>query len=71
MSAYFLSMYANRYKIPTAELDEKFTKTLQAKTGISENELSAMFILLKNWIQGPAISDAQLISFHNQLGSLL
>jgi len=60
-------MYATgiRYRLPNWM--RSFTKTLQAKTGIAENELSAIVYFIKELEQGPAISDAQLISFHNQL----
>jgi hypothetical protein len=67
MSAYFLEHVRNRYKLPTAVLNEEFIKNLQFKTGADESEIQSIVFFIREMENSPAISDHQLHYFHKQL----
>ena len=49
MSAYFLEHVRNRYKLPTAELDDDFIQNLQFKTGMNESEIQEHCIFYQGY----------------------
>jgi hypothetical protein len=67
MAAYFLEHVRNRYKLPTAELNEEFIKNLQYKSGLNEAEIRSIVLFIKEMESAPVISDHQLMYFHKQL----
>jgi hypothetical protein len=69
MSAYFLEHVRNRYKLPTAELNEESIKNLQFKTGMDDSEIRSIVFFIRDMENAPAISDHQLQYFHKQLES--
>jgi hypothetical protein len=69
MGSYFLEHVRNRYKLPTAELNEVFVKNLQFKTGVAEDEIKKIVYFIKDLESTPGISDHQLHQFHKQLES--
>ena len=69
MASYFLEHVRNRYKLPTAELNDDFIKNLQFKTGMNETELKGIVYFIRDMESVPMISDHQLQHFHKQLES--
>jgi len=69
MGSYFLEHVRNRYKMPTAELNDEFIKNLHYKTGINEGEIKAIVYFIRDMEHAPGISDHQLHYFHKQLES--
>lgn len=69
MSAYFLEHVRNRYKLNTAELDEDFIRSLQYKSGVSEEEVRAVVQAIKRAEEQPLVSDRMLADLHRQLES--
>lgn len=67
MAAYFLEHVRTRYKLPTAELDNKFVQALHAKTGIAENELNGIVYFIRELDNVFGVGEKQLIAFHHQL----
>ncbi|TMI74763.1 MAG: DUF4350 domain-containing protein [Bacteroidetes bacterium] len=69
MASYFLEHVRNRYKLPTAVMNEEFIKQLQFKTGVSEEEIRGIVYFIRDMDMAPAITDHQLQFFHKQLES--
>lgn len=69
MGAYFLEHIRNRYKLSTGTLDEDFIKSLQFKTGCSEQDVRGIVSFIKYLDDAPAITDSELTDFHKQLES--
>jgi hypothetical protein len=67
MAAYFLEHVRNRYKLSTVNLDEKFVKTLQMKSGQPEENIHEIVSFISNSDQAEVVSDKQLTGFHKQL----
>jgi len=69
MAAYFLEHVRNRYKLPTAELNDRFANLLQAKSGVPESEILGIVHFIRELDHGMGVSDTQLVAFHQQLES--
>jgi tetratricopeptide (TPR) repeat protein len=67
MTAYFLEHVRNRYKLPTAQLDENFIMNLQMKSGQPENNIREIVSFIQQVEESPEISSKQLESFHKSL----
>jgi hypothetical protein len=67
MAAYFLDHVRSRYKLATVNLDEKFVRTLQMKSGQSEENIQQIVSFINNLDHNESISDKQLTGFHKQL----
>lgn len=66
MSAYFLEHIRNRYKLATGNMDERFIKALQFKTGYPEQELRSIVGFI-NKLESTTVTDEQLKIFHLKL----
>ncbi|HYM94757.1 MAG TPA: DUF4350 domain-containing protein [Chitinophagaceae bacterium] len=69
MAAYFLEHIRNRYKLATGKLDEDFIRSLQIKTGCTEEEIRGIVGFIKYLDDAPVINDKELTEFHKQLES--
>lgn len=69
MASYFLEHVRNRYKLPTAELNDLFITNLQFKSGVDEDEIRKIVYFIRDMESAPGISDHQLHQFHKQLES--
>ncbi|MBK6935892.1 MAG: DUF4350 domain-containing protein [Chitinophagaceae bacterium] len=67
MAAYFLEHIRSRYKLPTNNLDEKFVKQLQFKTGVEEREIQQLVDFILFLDSGEPAGKNQLAAFHSQL----
>jgi len=67
MSSYFLEHVRNRYKLSTVNMDEKFIRTLQMKSGQPEENIQGIVSFINNSDQADGISDKQMTEFHKQL----
>jgi hypothetical protein len=69
MSAYFLEHVRNKYKLATGELDEKFIKNLQYKSGVNETEVREIVSFIKYSEDAPGLASAAVKDFHKKLES--
>lgn len=67
MASYFLEHVRNKYKLLTGTLDETFVKNLQHKSGVDEKEISRIVNFINFLRDTPAVSDRQLLNFHQWL----
>lgn len=67
MASYFLEHVRNRYKLPTTQLNDEFSKALHYKTGIDEIEIKKIVSFIK-WLETTSgVSDKDLVTFQRQL----
>ena len=69
MSSYFLEYVRNKYKLATGILDESFIKTLEYKSGASEEELARIVSFIRQMDDTSVLSSKQLMAFHKDLES--
>lgn len=67
MTSYFLEHVRNRYKLPTAKLDDGFVRSLHYKSGYQEKEIKGIVSFINFIDTAPAVSDGQLEIFYKQL----
>ena len=67
MSAYFLEHVRSRYKLATSNLNDEFVKNLHGKTGVHEEEITAIIQFINSIDTMAEMSDRQLAMFHKKL----
>lgn len=67
MSVYFLDHVRTRYKLPTQELDENFSRLLQYKSGFPPEQVNEI-VSFTSYLQNDApVSESQLTRYHKLL----
>jgi hypothetical protein len=67
MGSHFLDHVRSRYKLGTVILDEDFTKQLHYKSGYPLTDVGELVDFINFLESAPAISDRQLVRFHQKL----
>ena len=64
---YFLDHIYLRYKIKSRELDEIFIKKLSTQSGINEDEVKSLIVLIRNYQKVKKISSTQLMELNKKI----
>lgn len=67
MGAYFLEEVRSRYQLSTQTLDQEFIVLLHQKSGYPQQALTFLVQFIQQLPGVPALSNRQLLHFHNQL----
>lgn len=67
MSLYFLEHVRTTYKLPTQELDDRFIRTLQYKSGYPEAALRGIISFTHHLQSGKQVTETELTEYHKQL----